>query len=169
MKKLLYSILAALIGLGAFLAGILIRQPRINKLKKQVETLQKDNSRLISLCESKQNEYRELLVQHKALKAFQFRKKAVLHDKMVESISMQYAIKDYVSLLIKRVKHEQELSKEEIMFFNAFEKVIDGKTISINDKVKILSYVKAQHETEIKQLKDCDFASILNELEDAAS
>lgn len=164
MKKILYSLLAALIGIGAFLTGFWIRQPRVNKLKKQVDTLQKDNNRLISLCESKQNEYRELLVQHKALKALQFRKKAALQDKMTESISMQYAIIEYVSLLIKRVKHGQELSKEEVMFFNAFEKVIDGKANSTNDKVKILNYVKAQHGTEIKQLKECEFTPMFIEL-----
>lgn len=164
MKKLLYSLLAILICIGAFLTGFLIRQPKINKMEKQVETLQKDNSRLVSLFELKQNEYRELLVQHKALKALQFRKKAELHDKMTESISMQYAIKDYVSLLIKRVKHGQELTKEEIIFFNAFEKVIDGKNISTNDKVKILSYVKTQHDTEIRQLKECNFTPMFIEL-----
>ena len=41
MKKAIYWIIGGLIALGSFLLGFLIRQPQINKLKKQVELLQK--------------------------------------------------------------------------------------------------------------------------------
>ena len=45
MKKLIYWIIGLLIGLFGFIAGALIRQPQINKLKEQVKLLQKDNRR----------------------------------------------------------------------------------------------------------------------------
>ena len=137
MKKALYWIVGGLIAVFSFLLGFLIRQPQINKLKKQVELLQKDNSKLIALIENKQNEFKELLVQHKALKALQHRKRVASKELLAENLVMQYAIREYLSLLLKRVKYEQELTKEEILFFDSFEKVIDGKKLSTADKVKI--------------------------------
>ena len=107
MKKAMYWIIGGLIGIGSFLLGFLIRQPQINKLKKQVELLQKDNSKLIGLIEARQAEYKELLVQHKALKALQHRKKAASKELLAENLVMQYAIREYLSLLLKRVKYER--------------------------------------------------------------
>lgn len=70
MKKIVYWLLGGLIAIASFLTGFLIRQPKINKLKKQVELLQKDNRKLIEMITDKQQNYQELLIQHKALKSF---------------------------------------------------------------------------------------------------
>ena len=165
MKKAIYWIIGGLIALGSFLLGFLIRQPQINKLKKQVELLQKDNSKLIGLIEARQAEYKELLVQHKALKALQHRKKAASKELLAENLVMQYAIREYLSLLLKRVKYEQELTKTEILFFDAFEKVIDGKKLSTSDKVKIRDHIMAQYPAEIKKLMPCEYGDVLDELD----
>jgi hypothetical protein len=164
MKKLTYWILGGLITALAFLTGFLIRQPKVNKLKKQVERLQNDNGNLLNLYQSQQAKFRELLVQHKALKALNFRKKTASKEKLEENLIWQYAIKDYLKLLFKRGKHEQELEKAEIKFFNAFEQVIDGKKISTSDKVKIREYVLHRHSGEIKALKECDCSAVFQEL-----
>ena len=64
--------------------------------------------------------------------------------------------------LLKRV--EQTLEKNEIIFFNAFEKVINGKKISTSDKVKIREYIMESHGNDIKALKECEFSKVLGEL-----
>ena len=89
MKKIVYWLLGVLIAIFSFLTGFLIRQPKINKLKKQVELLQKDNRKLIEMITDKQQNYQELLVQHKALKALQFRKKSAIKEQMIENLVMQ--------------------------------------------------------------------------------
>ncbi len=164
MKKLIYGIISVLLMICSFLLGFLIRQPKINKLKKQVELLQKDNSRLIAIAEKQQTEFRELLVQHKALKALQFRKKSAVKEQITENLAMQYAIREYLNLLLKSVKYEYKLEKEEILFFNAFEKFIDGKKLSTSDKVKIRDHIMEHYGSEVKQLKECEYASVLEEL-----
>lgn len=164
MKKLVYAIIAALIAIGSFLTGFLIRQPKINKLKKQIEMLQQDNSKLLKLIDENRQNYQELLIQHKALKALQFRKKAALKEQLTESLVMQYAIKEYLSLLLKSGKYNNELEKHEIIFFNAFEKFIDGKKISTSDKVKIRDYITEKYKNEIKHLKECEYAPVFDDL-----
>ena len=111
--------------------------------------LQQDNSKLLKLIDENRQNYQELLIQHKALKALQFRKKAALKEQLTESLVMQYAIKEYLSLLLKSGKYNNELEKHEIIFFNAFEKFIDGKKISTSDKVKIRDYITEKYKNEI--------------------
>lgn len=165
MKKIVYWLLGVLIAIFSFLTGFLIRQPKINKLKKQVELLQKDNRKLIEMITDKQQNYQELLVQHKALKALQFRKKSAIKEQMIENLVMQYAIRAYLGLLLKNGRYETPLEKDEIVFFKAFEKVVDGKKLSTSDKVKIRNYIMEHYRCEIKQLRECDYASVLNELQ----
>ena len=56
MKKLIYGLLTALIAIATFLTGFLIRQPKINKLKKQLELLQHDNKKLVGMVDEKKKE-----------------------------------------------------------------------------------------------------------------
>lgn len=165
MKKMVYWILGVLITITSFLTGFLIRQPKINKLKKQVELLQKDNRKLVEMISHNQQNYQDLLIQHKALKALQFRKKSMIKEQMTENLIMQYAIKAYLTLLLKNVRYEKQLEKNEIIFFKAFEKVIDGKTLSTSDKVKIRDYIMELYGCEIKQFQECEYEAVLDELQ----
>ena len=167
MKKLIYWIVGLLIGLFGFIAGALICQPQINKLKEQVKLLQKDNRRLLALVNGQQQEYQNLLVEHKALKALQFRKKAKSKERLEENLTMQYAIRAYLVLLLKSGRHGQKMEKAEVVFFNAFEKVINGKKLSTSDKVKIRDYIMEHHKADIKALRECEIAPVLQELNDA--
>ena len=164
MKNIVKWLLGILAGIGIFFAGFMARQPQINKLKKQVEKLQKDNKKLIELIESKQSAYRELLVQHKALKALQHKKKAESKEQLESNLIYQYAIREYLELLLKRVKYEKELAKEEIVFFDTFEKAIDGKELKAIDFAKVRDYVMDKNSLSIKKLKECDYTAVLNEL-----
>ena len=164
MRKIVYWVLGILSGAGLFLFGFLIRQPQINRLKKQMEFLQKDSSRLQELCQRQQNDFRNLLVQHKALKAFNFKKKSVSKDNLQDNLVLQYAIKEYLELLVKRVRYGQELRKDEIAFFNASENLIEGKKLSTSDKVKIKDYILERHSVDINGLQECDYTTIFQEM-----
>ena len=166
MKKIIYCIIGGLSGILLFLTGFLWQQPKINKLKKQVDALQKDNSKLLSMCEEQQVRFKELLIQHKAFKVFSFKKKAHT-EKLHANLVLQYALNEYMLILIKRVKYQQELEKEEIRFFTIMEKVIEGKKISTTDKANIHEFVMIKHKSEIKKLKECDFTPVMKELETA--
>jgi hypothetical protein len=65
MKQLKYILIAIAVAIGSFLTGFLIRQPKLNKLKKQLETMQHDNQRLIALC-TEQQQNLSCSLQHKA-------------------------------------------------------------------------------------------------------
>lgn len=166
MKKITYGIISFFLMLGGVLTGFLIRQPKINKLKKQVELLQQDNRKLIAMITDKQQNYQELLIQLKALKALQFRKKSEVKEQLTENLVMQYAIKAYLSLLLKNGRYGQKLDNDEIVFFKSFEKVIDGNNLSTSDKVKIRNYIMKHHGSEIKQLKECEYTAVMAELQD---
>jgi len=164
MKKLkdwLGLIIGAIFGV---IAGFLIAQPKVNKLKKQVASLQKNNAQLLARCDYLQNEFRELLVQHKALKVLQLKKKTESKGRIHENLMMQYAIRDYLELLLKRVKDGKKLSGEEKVFFKAFEGVIEGTALSTDDKARIKEYVMAQHSAEIHALRECDYTATLQAL-----
>lgn len=164
MKKISYWIIGLFSAIGMFLLGFLIRQPQINKLNKRVEHLLEDNNRLQGLCETYQNNFRELLIQHKALKIYNLIKKNASIEKISENLIMQYALNSYMELVLKRVKYEQKLTKSEIAFFNAFENFIDGKKLSIGDKTKIRNFILGRYSAEIKSRKECDYTVILQEL-----
>ena len=167
MKKALYWILGLLIGLFGFITGALIRQPHINRLKEQVKLLQKDNRRLLTLINDQRQEYQNLLVEHKALKALQFRKKAKSKERLEENLVMQYAIRAYLVLLIKSGRHGQKMEKSEIVFFNSFEKALNGKVLSASDKVIIRDYIMEHHRSDIKALRECEIAPVMKELNEA--
>lgn len=165
MKKFKYAIIAFFSMLGGFIFGILIQQPKVNNLKKQIELLQQDNRKLIAMINDKQQSFQELLIQHKALKALQFRKKSEIKEQMTENLVMQYAISAYLTLLLKSGRYEQKLEQDETRFFKAFEKVIDGKNLSTNDKMIIHNYIMQHHGREINQFKECEYTAIMEELQ----
>lgn len=164
MKKLTNWILAGIVAVGAFLFGFLMRQPKINKLKDQVIILQNNNQSLQAFHQRNQEQFRDLLVQHKALKAYNFIKKSASEEKLKENLVMQYALKNYFDLLFKRIKHEQDLDENEIVFFNAYEKVIDGRKISASDMVKIKDFIFKRHSDELNSFTECDCTAVFEEL-----
>jgi len=163
MKKIYFWILSALLAIAAFFGGFFIRQPKINKLKKQVEILQSDINKLLSLCKKQKTDFQELLIQHKSLKAINFKKRSAAKEKLRENLIGQYALKEYIELLILRVRESKELSKEELTFFNAYEKAMNGKPSSAT-QVKVQNYIISKYATELKKLKECDCESAINNL-----
>ena len=133
MKKLLQVIWMPIAGLGLFFAGFFIRQPKINKLKKQISRLEREFRNQTDLNSKLQGEFEELFIQYKALRVIDIMKKTESKEKIKGNLIMQYALREYLELLIRRVKKKEELEKEEIQFLDAFEDVVNGKQLSSGD------------------------------------
>ncbi|MDD2493090.1 MAG: hypothetical protein PHD85_01595 [Bacilli bacterium] len=96
-----------------FFTGFLVRQPKINKLKKQIETLQKQLSSLQDKMLGYQTLVDNLLLQYKGLKVMQLKKKAEMKGMLEENFVLQYGMKAYLNLLLNRVKNNKKLDEEE--------------------------------------------------------
>lgn len=164
MNKLSNWIAGILIAVGGILVGFFIRQPKINKLRKQIESLQKNNQRLLDIHEQQQSDFRKLLAQHKALKAHSLGKKKRSDKMLQENLELQYAELDYLELLLKRVKFEHKMSREEKSFFKAYEKVVNGKNISTSTMIIIRGFTRERHSDEIKNHQECDLSAVMQEL-----
>lgn len=166
MKKVIEWLLLTLILLIVFFTGFLVRQPKINKLKKQIETLQKQLSSLQDKMVGYQTSFDNLLLQYKGLKVIQLKKKAEMKGLLEENLVLQYGMKAYLNLLLNRVKNDKKLDKEELAFYNAFDSVIEGKKVSTNEFKTVKSYVISRYHTEIQSLTNCDFSLEFKMLEE---
>ena len=164
MKRLTAAILALFTAIACFFAGFLVRQPSINKLKKQVKRLQAENKRLTDLQLTLSKELSDLLAQVKALKVFDFKHRADCNEKIRQNLTFQYALFEYLRLLLDRVRDQIEMSDEEMKFFKAYEKVIDGKNLGNGDKDTIQNYITSKYATEIKQQKECNLSQAIEML-----
>ena len=161
MKGLVKIFAMALGVLAIFFAGFFVRQPKINKLKKQITHLQKEIKRLEALREEQNNTINKLLINYKSLKLFGFAKRSKAKDNIKSELMIQYGTKEYLHLLLDRIKNNRELSKEEIVFINAFDDVIEGKKVSTKDFEKIKVYIFNRYRKEIKGLVPCDYSDLL--------
>ena len=161
MKGLVKIFAMALGGLAIFFAGFFVRQPKINKLKKQITHLQKEIKKLEALREEQNNTINKLLINYKSLKLFDFAKRSKAKDNIKSELMFQYGTKEYLQLLLDRTKNERELLKEEIVFLNAFDNVIEGKKVSTKDFEKIKAYIFKKYRKEIKGLVPCDYSDLL--------
>ena len=153
MDKTLSAIIAFLAAGVAFLIGFFVRQPKINKLKKQLKTLQNEIEKLENLRKDQNEEFKRLLLKYKALKIYQIKEKANSKEKITSVLIMQYGLEDYLKLLFKRAE-KNKLDKDDIKFLKAYDNVIEGKALSDTDKVVISSYIKSKHSADIEQMKE---------------
>ena len=156
MKKILSWIWIPLAAIFGFFAGFFVRQPKINRLKKQIETLQKNLVAIQSKMENYQNSFDNLLIHYKGLKVLQLKQKAEYENKLKDNLILQYGIKDFLALLLDTVKNERKLNSEELAFYKAFDDVIEGKQVDKTTFSTIKTYVINNHKREINALKPCD-------------
>lgn len=153
----LIKVMIATIGsLGGAIVGVLLRQPEINKLKKQIKKLQVEIKRLQVLREEQDHQINELLIRYKSLRVYQFISKLNVRKNIRGQLILQYATKDYLELLIKRVSGEYVVTKEDTVFCNIFSKIIDGETVTDEEKQAVKEYITFKHNREIKSLQECD-------------
>ncbi|MBQ9979342.1 MAG: LapA family protein [Clostridia bacterium] len=167
MKKdnLLMSILLALFTFLGVIFGLLLMQPKINKLRKQVKNLQENTERLLELERKHNNDFANLLLQYKGLKALQIKKKTEMKEKMRETLVLEYGLKEYLDILYKRVKEKVELSQDEIKFYKSYDNVVEGNKLSRSDMEHIRKFIIDKYAINIDKLIECDCSESINRLE----
>jgi len=156
MKKILSWIWIPFAAIAGFFLGFFVRQPKINKLKKQVLSLQKQLNSLQTKMIGYQESFDDLYIQYKGLKVLQLKKKAEYEGKLKDNLVLQYGMKAYLELLLDTVKKSRKLTDEEFAFYRAFDDVIEGKQVGKNSFSKIKEYVLSQYKHDINALKPCD-------------
>ena len=164
MKRILSFFGIGMAVIAGFFVGFFVRQPKINKLKSQIEHLQKELKKLEILRDKQNDTIKRLLIDYKSLKIFDFVKRSKAKENIKAELALQYGTKEYLQLLLDRVKNNREFSNEEMIFFSAFDSVIEGKKISNKDIDKIKAYIFNKYRKEIKGLIPCDYNELVMEI-----
>lgn len=162
--------LSLMVGIGmgicGFIAGALSRQPEINELKQQVKSLQAEVERLHGLIEVQDNQIRELKIRYTALKGWSYARKQQERGYIRGSIMYQYALKEYLEMLIDADQSNTvHLNKQEIHFYNAFGKMLDKGEVTDNGRSTIIKYISEKYESEINRFQEPDLSSVMEYLE----
>lgn len=154
--KLVKALIGVFAGMGGVVFGALARQPEINKLHKQVKRLQSKVDQLEAAASEQNEEIADLLVKYEALRIWQFSQRSELRDRVRESLVFQYAVADYLDLLVDCVRGGRKMDEGELGFYRAFAKTLSGKKTSDREKEQIKTYVVSRHGLQISQMRPCD-------------
>lgn len=121
---------------GGTILGCAIRQPEINKLKRQVKDLQKDNTRIKQLMRQQQENLEQLMIEYSKLKFYQILDKRKLNQDVRGQICQGYEYKEYVDLLTKVVREggDENLSEEQKDSWNYVRSRLRGKNLEKKKK-----------------------------------
>lgn len=152
--------------LGGSIIGALSRQPEINNLKKQVRQLQGEVERLQKIIHTQDKQIRTLLVRYKSLKAYQFNEKSKARSYVRGALIFQYAYKEYLELLMKSIDNNYvDMNNEESIFFNIFDKIIEGQDVSDNERQAIKEYILYRYKIQIDNLEECNTDYLIERLQ----
>ena len=147
--------------LAGYIAGALSRQPEINELKQQVRSLQKEERRLHSLIEKQAEQIKVLTVRYEALRGWDFLEKRKQKDYLRGSLMYQYALKEYLEMLIDADQTDCiSLNESEVKFYNAFGKILNMGEITDKDRSLVFKYITEKYGTEIKRFEEPSFQTI---------
>lgn len=160
--KVMVALATTLTGAGGVIAGVMIRQPEVNKLQKQVKILQSDISALKNVVEEQNAEITELMMRYKALSIFQISKKREMKQELKEQLVCQYAARDYLTLMFECATADRKMTKDEIVFFKTYGKIIADNVIDDFEVEQLRPLVYAVHGPEIDSLQECDALPVLD-------
>ena len=163
--KIMVAIAGIMCGAGGFVAGMLVRQPEINRLQNQVMTLQQDIDSLIQVAAEQNQEIEHLLVKYKSLKVFNFLKKGKLRENIQDELICQYAAADYLTLLLDSVEFGKKMSRDEIKFYRQYGSILEDNFVDDEELEVLRPLMMERHERQIKKLQRCDFAPIFKRIE----
>lgn len=141
---------------GGTILGCAIRQPEINKLKRQVKDLQKDNTRIKQLMRQQQENLEQLMIEYSKLKFYQILDKRKLNQDVRGQICQGYEYKEYVDLLTKVLREggDENLSEEQKGFLELCTEQIEGKELGKEKEKEINDYIMKKYKKEILCKKD---------------
>lgn len=146
---------------GGAIVGALSRQPEVNRLKKQVKTLQAEVERLHKLIDEQDRQIKSLKMQVSGLKGYQ-RTQALGRTK--GAVMQQYAFKEYIDLCCEQAK-DKIITEKEKTFFNIYENMINGIKVNVEAKVFLKEYLFNRYGHQIEKLITLDLYEIINRLE----
>jgi uncharacterized protein YchJ len=134
------------------LIGALLRQPEINRLKKQVKILHNEISRLKTIILEQKRQFEVLRNKYTALKAWNFIEKARNKTKLYGTIIHAYALNDYL-LLSNEVLNKQELSDDQKVFVNLYDRLINKPQDFSKNEFSIFEKIVIKwHYYEVKKM-----------------
>lgn len=151
---------------GGAVIGYLARQPEINRLKKQIQLLQKENERLRSCIDAQNRTILEYKVRYNALKAWQFSEKRKVGSSARSRVMQQCCLMEYLEISITKVQGK-ELSEEMLVFYNIYELMLSGKenTLTVNEFRVLKNYIYCRYRSEIETLTPPDISKTQEKLE----
>ena len=155
-QQLLAPIVGVLAGCFGIGVGLIIRQPEINELHRQVAKLQKKADELKETVRKQNDEISALITRYRALQVWQVIQKHDLRKQIEESLVFQYAMNDYFSLMVDRLETGRDFNEVETAFYAAFSKMLDGKELDADQMESVKSYVEATHSAQIEAMTPCD-------------
>lgn len=162
--KVMMAIGAAL-GLGGGVGmGLLLRQPEINKLHKQVKMLQGDVERLQAVVEEQDQEIAQLIVEYKAVSVIHFFQRSAMKEEIEDKLLNQYAAADYLRLLLDCVNGDYKMEPDDVRFYKSFGRMLNNEPIDYDDKEFVKEYVRVRHSGQIRRLEICDTENVFEEI-----
>jgi outer membrane murein-binding lipoprotein Lpp len=159
-------LLGAMLSGGGFLGGTLSRQPEINSLKEQVKTLQAEIQRLQIVIKEQDRQIGELKIRYNTLKAYHFTEKARQKMQLKGAVMFQYCFKEYMDLLVAGAHSDSFVMKdEEIVFFNIFDKMINNKEATLEEKIFLREYIRHKYAYQIDNMVECDMENLIEKVE----
>lgn len=161
-------IIAVLCTTGGTVLGILIRQPEINKLKKQVRALQKDNSRVKELMRRQQESYEEMLVEYSSIRFYHILVRRKIKQSIRGEIVVGYELKEYVDLLLRAINEGgiNNFSDKEKEFFEISTQLIENRNLKISEESeKFMSdYIIKKYKTKILKREDANILEYVKQI-----
>ena len=152
---------------GGLIIGALARQPEINRLKKQVKKLQNEIKRLQGVIREQKRQIGELKIRYDALKAWNFIEKAKVSSSLSARLMQMYCMKDYMELSVLKVK-ENELSEQQSIFFNLFDKIVNNYAdITVEEFAELKKYIFSKYKKEMGQGVEPNLEQSFKDLEAA--
>lgn len=145
---------------GFVMVGGAIRQPEINRLKKQVRDLQNENSKLMRDMKKQQEDVETLLIGYSQMKFYQVLNKSRQKQHIREEILLEYQSKEYIDLLVKVVNAggNEKLSEEQKQYFELCTRLMEGKYIGEENEKAMKGYILKKYKKEIRTMKDLRIA-----------
>lgn len=150
---------------AGFIAGALSRQPEINKLKKQLKSIQDSNGKLRIMMEKQQNQVEIMIIEYQKIKFFHIIEKKKRRSLLRGELCLNYMYKEYVDLLVQNVKSSGkcEMNDQQKTFFALCNKWISGDKINLDEEVLLRNYILEKYRSEILKIKTCDLRECINQ------
>ena len=160
------GVLLALVGSGSFIGGCLARQPEINRLHRQVKNLQNANGKLRRMLDEQMMVVEVLEDEIRAYKFFEFVKKRHVKKELKKNLVFQYAMTEYVSILIQRDRDRANRANvvvdvEKDKFFSIMEKYMDKQKVEKEDGEFVDQYIINKHGKAISKCQKWDYHDLL--------